>query len=55
MLHKCLLKFAYLQVEIHAAYIHLTRVRLTEEAHKLFYAKWKREKIYILPYDRSEV
>lgn len=42
-------------VEIHNAYLHLTRVRLTQNAMNAFMRRWKKEKIYYMPYTRTEV
>lgn len=42
-------------VEILKAYLHLTRVRLTDKAHEAFMRRWKKESVYIMPYTRTEV
>lgn len=43
------------KVEIVSAFLHLTRVQLSEKAKDEFMARWKRERFYYIPYTRSDV
>lgn len=43
------------KVEIISAFLHLTRVQLSEKAREEFMARWKRERFYYIPYTRSDV
>lgn len=43
------------KILIMEAKLHLKRVRLTTRAHEEFMARWRKERIYNMPYTRSEM
>ena len=43
------------KVQIVSAFIHLTRVQLTDKVNEQFMARWKRERVYLMPFCRGDV